>query len=96
MTTILVTGGAGFIGSNFVLDWIAETGGTVEGSSLAMGIQKRPAHFGLRHKHKGMIRFYRKFFGHQYPWPLLPLVVAAVWTRFLLLADVALYIPPGR
>ena len=27
--TVLVTGGAGFIGSNFVLDWIAETGGTV-------------------------------------------------------------------
>ena len=26
---ILVTGGAGFIGSNFVLDWIAGTGGTV-------------------------------------------------------------------
>lgn len=29
MSTILVTGGAGFIGSNFVLDWIAQTGGTV-------------------------------------------------------------------
>jgi dTDP-glucose 4,6-dehydratase len=27
--TILVTGGAGFIGSNFVLDWIAETGEAV-------------------------------------------------------------------
>ncbi len=27
--TILVTGGAGFIGSNFILDWIAETGGKV-------------------------------------------------------------------
>ena len=26
---VLVTGGAGFIGSNFVLDWIASTGGTV-------------------------------------------------------------------
>ena len=24
--TILVTGGAGFIGANFVLDWIRETG----------------------------------------------------------------------
>jgi dTDP-glucose 4,6-dehydratase len=24
---ILVTGGAGFIGSNFVLDWVTETGG---------------------------------------------------------------------
>ncbi|MBI3343694.1 MAG: dTDP-glucose 4,6-dehydratase [Gammaproteobacteria bacterium] len=29
MDTLLVTGGAGFIGSNFVLDWIAKTGGTV-------------------------------------------------------------------
>ena len=27
--TTLVTGGAGFIGSNFVLEWIASTGGTV-------------------------------------------------------------------
>jgi dTDP-glucose 4,6-dehydratase len=27
--TVLVTGGAGFIGSNFVLDWIAATGGSV-------------------------------------------------------------------
>jgi dTDP-glucose 4,6-dehydratase len=29
MDTLLVTGGAGFIGSNFVLDWISETGRTV-------------------------------------------------------------------
>jgi len=29
MSKMLVTGGAGFIGSNFVLDWIAQTGGTV-------------------------------------------------------------------
>ncbi|MHB8727688.1 MAG: dTDP-glucose 4,6-dehydratase [Sulfuricaulis sp.] len=27
--TVLITGGAGFIGSNFVLDWIAQTGGSV-------------------------------------------------------------------
>lgn len=27
--TVLITGGAGFIGSNFVLDWIAQTGGTL-------------------------------------------------------------------
>ena len=26
---VLVTGGARFIGSNFVLDWLAQTGGTV-------------------------------------------------------------------
>ncbi|MGA9032716.1 MAG: glycosyltransferase family 2 protein [Sulfuricaulis sp.] len=47
--------------------------------------------FVLWHKHKGMIRFYRKFFRHQYPWPLMPLVVAAVWTRFMLLAGMALF-----
>ena len=28
-TTLLVTGGAGFIGANFVLDWIASTGDSV-------------------------------------------------------------------
>jgi dTDP-glucose 4,6-dehydratase len=27
--TILVTGGAGFIGSNFILDWLGEGGGPV-------------------------------------------------------------------
>jgi GT2 family glycosyltransferase len=40
----------------------------------------------LWHAHKGMVRFYRKFFRHQYPLPLLALVMAAVWTRFGLLA----------
>ena len=40
----------------------------------------------LWHKHKGMIRFYGKFFRHQYPWPLMLLVIAAVWVRFLLVA----------
>ncbi|WP_372522792.1 NAD-dependent epimerase/dehydratase family protein [Sulfuricaulis sp.] len=34
------------------------------------------------HKHKGMVRFYRKFFRHQYPLPLMALVAVAVWTRF--------------
>jgi hypothetical protein len=34
------------------------------------------------HKHKGMVRFYRKFFRHQYPLPLMALVMVAVWTRF--------------
>ncbi|ATX81426.1 hypothetical protein Ga0123462_0555 [Mariprofundus ferrinatatus] len=38
------------------------------------------------HKHKGMVRFYRKFFRHQYPTILMWLVVAAVWVRFALLA----------
>ncbi len=34
------------------------------------------------HKHRGMVRFYRKFFSHQYPGPLLVAVVVAVWARF--------------
>lgn len=35
------------------------------------------------HKHRGMVRFYRKFFSHQYPGPLFVAVVGAVWARFL-------------
>lgn len=38
------------------------------------------------HKHKGMIRFYRKFFQHQYPSFLMGLVGAGVWLRFGLVA----------
>ncbi len=38
------------------------------------------------HVHRGMTRLYRKFFLHQYPWPIMLLIIAAVWTRFLLLA----------
>lgn len=38
------------------------------------------------HKHKGMIRFYRKFFRHQYPGFLMGLVMAGVWLRFGLVA----------
>lgn len=34
------------------------------------------------HKHKGMIRFYRKFFQHQYPGVLMGLVTVGVWLRF--------------
>jgi len=34
--TLLVTGGAGFIGSNFVLDWIATTGEPVAGAHVAI------------------------------------------------------------
>ena len=46
--------------------------------------------FVLWHKHKGMMRFYRKFFRHQYPIPLMALVVSAVWSRFILLTIYAL------
>ncbi len=38
------------------------------------------------HKHKGMMRFYRKFFQHQYPSFLMGLVGMGVWLRFGLLA----------
>lgn len=45
----------------------------------------------LWHKHKGMIRFYRKFFRKQYPLPLMAAVIVAVWTRFALLSVQALF-----
>ena len=38
------------------------------------------------HKHKGMVRFYRKFFRHQYPGALMRLVAVGVWLRFALVA----------
>jgi GT2 family glycosyltransferase len=44
--------------------------------------------FVLYHLHKGMVRFYRKFFRHQYPAPLMWAVTVAVWLRFILLASV--------
>lgn len=39
----------------------------------------------LFHMHRGMIRFYRKFFRKQYPLPLMTMVMIAAWTRFTLL-----------
>jgi GT2 family glycosyltransferase len=47
--------------------------------------QSRPV-FVEWHKHKGMLRFYRKFFRHQYPGVLMGLVVTGVWLRFGLAA----------
>ena len=38
------------------------------------------------YKHKGMMRFYHKFFRHQYPGILLWMVAVGVWLRFGLLA----------
>lgn len=38
------------------------------------------------HKHKGMLRFYRKFFRHQYPGVLMWLVTFGVWLRLSLSA----------
>ncbi len=34
------------------------------------------------HKHRGMLRFYRKFFRHQYPGVLMWAVSASIWARF--------------
>jgi len=34
------------------------------------------------HKHKGMLRFYQKFFSHKYPKILMGLVACGVWLRF--------------
>ncbi len=39
------------------------------------------------HKHKGMMRFYRKLFSHQYPGVLMWIVCVGVWLRFLLVAS---------
>ena len=36
----------------------------------------------LWHMHRGMVRFYGKFFRHQYPRPFMWLVFAGVWLRF--------------
>jgi len=41
------------------------------------------------HKHKGMVRFYRKFFRHQYTLPLMLLVIFSVWGRFMAIVVVA-------
>lgn len=38
------------------------------------------------HKHRGMMRFYRKFFRHQYPGALMLLVGLGVWLRFAVIA----------
>lgn len=39
------------------------------------------------HKHRGMMRFYRKFFQHQYPGPVMWLVALGIWLRFGLVAS---------
>lgn len=38
------------------------------------------------HKHKGMTRFYQKFFSTKYPLPFLWLVISTIWVRFGLIA----------
>ena len=49
--------------------------------ALGVSSRSRPI-FVEWHKHKGMMRFYRKFFRHQYPGVLMGLVAAGVWLRF--------------
>jgi GT2 family glycosyltransferase len=44
----------------------------------------------LWHMHRGMVRYYRKFFRDAYPAPLLWLVTLGVWLRFGVLATWAL------
>lgn len=44
----------------------------------------------LWYKHRGMVRFYRKFFRHRYPSLLFLSVILAVWLRFGLLTIRAL------
>ncbi len=38
------------------------------------------------HKHKGMVRFYKKFFKHQYPSFLMWIVILGIWIRFAMVA----------
>ena len=38
------------------------------------------------HKHKGMVRFYRKHFRREYPVGLMQLVILGVWIRFVAMA----------
>lgn len=53
--------------------------------ALGVSSRSRPV-FVEWHKHKGMLRFYRKFFRHQYPGILMSLVAAGVWLRFAVVA----------
>ena len=46
--------------------------------------RKRPVRV-MWYMHKGMMRFYRKFFLNRYPLPLALVVAAGVWFRFVLL-----------
>ncbi len=40
----------------------------------------------LWHMHVGMLRFYKKFFQHKYPLPIMGLVYVGIWLRFSVLA----------
>jgi len=51
--------------------------------------QSRPI-FVEWHKHRGMMRFYGKFFRHQYPGALMLLVGLGVWLRFAMISCIIL------
>jgi GT2 family glycosyltransferase len=53
--------------------------------ALGVSSRSRPI-FVEWHKHKGMMRFYRKFFRHQYPGILMGIVALGVWLRFAVVA----------
>lgn len=40
------------------------------------------------HKHKGMVRYYRKFYHDKYPKPLMWLTYGAVWARFIIMMPI--------
>lgn len=48
------------------------------------------------HKHKGMVRFYRKFFQKEYPFVLMWMVIVAVWFRFICVAAVSTFKRLGK
>ncbi|MDO9451025.1 MAG: glycosyltransferase family 2 protein [Rugosibacter sp.] len=49
----------------------------------ALGVCSKSRPFFVEwHKHCGMVRFYRKFFRHQYPGVVMWLVILGVWFRF--------------
>ena len=49
----------------------------------ALGVCSKSRPFFVEwHKHRGMVRFYRKFFRHQYPGVVMWLVILGVWFRF--------------
>ena len=47
------------------------------------------------HKHKGMVRFYRKFFRNTYPTVLFGLAIIGIWIRFAMIA-VAIFLGRKR
>lgn len=57
----------------------------LKGGSLA------PAIFVEWHKHRGMARYYQRFFRHRYPLALMLLVITAVWARFALMAPALIF-----